>query len=141
MFCMTDTPVIAWTISDDFLDHMWLIKSVPDEPDTYTIRNTVAGSYMDLSASKSRLCPHSLCVHHVSNRRRSLSCRLGRGRDADYRVPQDGSRREPEVDHQERDLRYRVLEVSPTSPMQHHDSSQSDDLKGSRTKRPKVSIP
>ncbi|KAI0664074.1 Moa, A lectin from the mushroom marasmius Oreades in complex with the trisaccharide Galgalglcnac [Cubamyces menziesii] len=45
------TPVIAWNVNDDYLDHMWLIKSVPDEPDTYTIRNTVAGSYMDLSAS------------------------------------------------------------------------------------------
>lgn len=41
------TPVIAWTVSDDFLDHMWLIKSVPGEADTYTIRNTVGGTYMD----------------------------------------------------------------------------------------------
>ncbi|KAH9903466.1 ricin B-related lectin [Cubamyces lactineus] len=45
------TPVIAWNVNDDYLDHMWLIKSVPNEPNTYTIRNTVGGSYMDLSGS------------------------------------------------------------------------------------------
>ena len=52
---MTGTPIIAWNVNDDYLDHMWLIKSVPDEPDTYTIRNTVGGSYMDLTGSTSRI--------------------------------------------------------------------------------------
>ncbi|KAL7282828.1 hypothetical protein ACG7TL_002241 [Trametes sanguinea] len=41
------TPVIAWSNGDDFLDHLWLIKPVPGEADTYTIRNTVAGTFMD----------------------------------------------------------------------------------------------
>ncbi|KAH9903478.1 hypothetical protein C8Q73DRAFT_54592 [Cubamyces lactineus] len=41
------TPVISWTIKDEFLDHMWVIKSVPNEADTYTIRNTVGGTFMD----------------------------------------------------------------------------------------------
>ncbi|KAH9903479.1 hypothetical protein C8Q73DRAFT_786056 [Cubamyces lactineus] len=41
------TPIIAWTVNDDFLDHMWVIKSVPNEVDTYTIRNTVGGTFMD----------------------------------------------------------------------------------------------
>ncbi|KAI0324626.1 Moa, A lectin from the mushroom marasmius Oreades in complex with the trisaccharide Galgalglcnac [Cubamyces sp. BRFM 1775] len=45
------TPIIAWNVNDDYLDHMWLIKSVPGETDTYTIRNTVGGSYMDLTGS------------------------------------------------------------------------------------------
>ncbi|KAI0664078.1 Moa, A lectin from the mushroom marasmius Oreades in complex with the trisaccharide Galgalglcnac [Cubamyces menziesii] len=44
-----ETPVIAWSIYDDYLDHMWLIQSVSGEADTYTIRNTVAGTYMDLT--------------------------------------------------------------------------------------------
>ncbi|KAJ8475454.1 hypothetical protein ONZ51_g6552 [Trametes cubensis] len=39
--------IIAWTVSDDYLDHLWLIKSVEGEADTYTIRNTVGGTFMD----------------------------------------------------------------------------------------------
>ena len=42
-------PVIAWHASDDSLDHLWLIKSVPDETCIYTIQNTVGGTYMSLS--------------------------------------------------------------------------------------------
>ncbi|KAI0664073.1 hypothetical protein C8Q70DRAFT_1049592 [Cubamyces menziesii] len=41
-------PVIAWHASDDLLDHLWLIKSVPDETGIYTIQNTVGGTYMSL---------------------------------------------------------------------------------------------
>ena len=71
MFCVTDTPVIAWTISDDFLDHMWLIKSVPNEVDTYTIRNTVAGTFMDSGGKPFLMSKLVYCV-------RSIECDLGR---------------------------------------------------------------
>ncbi|KAI9062306.1 carbohydrate-binding module family 13 protein [Trametes sanguinea] len=47
------TPIIAWSVNDDYLDHMWLIQSVSGEANTYTIRNLVGGSYMDLCASSS----------------------------------------------------------------------------------------
>ncbi|KAH9903481.1 Moa, A lectin from the mushroom marasmius Oreades in complex with the trisaccharide Galgalglcnac [Cubamyces lactineus] len=41
------THVVAWSVTNDYLDHLWLIKSVPGEADTYTIRNTVGGTFMD----------------------------------------------------------------------------------------------
>ncbi|KAI9062309.1 carbohydrate-binding module family 13 protein [Trametes sanguinea] len=46
------TAIIAWTINNDYLDHMWFIDGA-GEPDTYVIQNTVGGSYMDMSKSSS----------------------------------------------------------------------------------------
>ncbi|KAI9058897.1 carbohydrate-binding module family 13 protein [Trametes sanguinea] len=45
------TPVIAWSIMDDCLDHLWLIHAVPGEDVTYTIQNAVSGTYMDMRGS------------------------------------------------------------------------------------------
>ncbi|KAJ8469474.1 hypothetical protein ONZ51_g8969 [Trametes cubensis] len=43
--------IVVWNLKDEYLDHLWLIKSVPGQADTYTIRNTVGGTYMDLKKS------------------------------------------------------------------------------------------
>ncbi|KZV73639.1 carbohydrate-binding module family 13 protein [Peniophora sp. CONT] len=45
------TPVVGWSVNEDVLHHMWLVESVLNEEDTYTIRNTVSGTYMDLTGS------------------------------------------------------------------------------------------
>ncbi|KAK7691007.1 hypothetical protein QCA50_006110 [Cerrena zonata] len=52
------TAVIAWRDDNDAYDHMWLVQPVPNEADTYTIRNLSTGTYADLSGSSPKNGTH-----------------------------------------------------------------------------------
>ncbi|KAF5392263.1 hypothetical protein D9757_001579 [Collybiopsis confluens] len=45
------TPVVAWRGPNDYASQWWSIDPVDGERDTYMIRNTHTGSYMDLTGS------------------------------------------------------------------------------------------
>ncbi|KAK7691008.1 hypothetical protein QCA50_006111 [Cerrena zonata] len=47
------TRVIAWRSDEAGHDHMWLVEPVSKEADTYTIRNLLTGTYVDLHGSSS----------------------------------------------------------------------------------------
>ncbi|KAI0324242.1 Moa, A lectin from the mushroom marasmius Oreades in complex with the trisaccharide Galgalglcnac [Cubamyces sp. BRFM 1775] len=61
------TAVIAWNLHDEFLDHLWLIQPVHGEANTYTIRNTVSGTYMDLTKSSSKNGTPIIGWHRTGN--------------------------------------------------------------------------
>jgi hypothetical protein len=49
----TVTPVHAWSVDTDALNHRWKIESVVGEIDVYNIQNMQSRTYMDLTASQS----------------------------------------------------------------------------------------
>ena len=93
-----ETPVVGWNVNDDCLDHLWMVKSVLGETDTYRIQNLVSGTYMDLAGSKLK-AHRTLIILQVS------PSRFGFERHADHWIPQDEPGGEPEMDNQERNDR------------------------------------
>lgn len=43
--------MVAWSNKDDYYGHMWLVEPVQNQADTFTIRNIVTGTYMDLNGA------------------------------------------------------------------------------------------